>query len=297
LTLQVTLETSFLEGILTYFEHPSDAQFSALIAHPAALRVHAHATHWQNTSLDRDSFWAAILEREQNKGVEYHQNVRNMIQYLEEHRETLDAALTEVQEYLPSLDLTCQLYLMLGYDIGIVSQGDALLNMGHPLFHEEPRELIYFAMHEVHHVGYTDLHPIFALDELDTFNDLRTAIQYSTHLEGLAVFAPLRRRLHDQVLTHEDYPALLNASERKKRVQHFFSIYKALTKSSDRPLQERDFEVFDIMSGQHQRLWYITGAHMAQTIDVILGREALLHTVSAGPSAFFEAYELAQAAP
>jgi hypothetical protein len=292
------MDSSFLEGFLTYIQQPSNTLFAQLMEHPAAIRVHAHATQWQNTNADLPSFWTAILKKERHKGPGHHQRIQTALEYLTDHRLELDNALTEMQEYLPpTLDLDCYLYLMLGYDIGIVSQGDALLNLGHPLFHQESRELLYFAMHEVHHVGYTHLHPFFTLEELTTLQDLRQAIQYSTHLEGLAVYTPLQRRLTDQVLTHTDYPVLLNAPERDKRVHHYFDIYNNLSKTPDRPLQPSDFEVFDIMSGQQQRLWYITGAHMAQTVDTKLGRDALLHTISAGSANFFKIYEKALTIP
>ncbi len=298
MTIQVTVDTSFLEGILTYFQRPSNSRFHELMQHPAAHRVHTHATQWKNTDSDLRLFWISILQREQQKGTEYHQSLQNAIDYIDANHEQLDSALTEVQDYLPqTLHVDCHLFLMLGYDIGIVSQGDALLNLGHPLFQKDSHEIIYFAMHEVSHVGYTQLHPFFTLEGLHSLDDLQHAIQYSTHLEGIAVYTPLQRRLNDQELTHEDYVALLNPTERTKRVHRFFDIYNTLMRTPNRSLQENDLEVFDIMSGQQQRLWYVTGAHMAQTIDKTLGRDTLIQTISAGPASFFTTYNQAQGVP
>ena len=292
MTLQVTIDPSFLEKILTYFQKPTNDQFAELLNHPAAQRVHAHATAWQNTNSDLPTFWKEIFDTEQNKSPEYLSHLQGALDYLDVNQQTLDTAFNEIQNYLPaSLELESHLYLMLGYDIGIVSQGDALLNLGHPLFQQDLRELIFFAMHEVHHAGFTHLHPMFTFDGLQTLDDLGEAIQYSTQLEGLAVYSALKRRLNEQVLTHEDYAVLLNPTECEKRVQRFFDIYNNLITTPNRPLQPRDFELFDIMSRPHQRLWYITGAHMAREIELHLGRDILLQTVTAGPESFFLTYD------
>lgn len=291
MTLQVTVDPSFLEEVLTYFQQPSNNQFSKLMKHPAAQLVHAHATAWQNTNADLSTFWKEIFEKEQDKGPEYYSHLQGALDYLELNRQPLDKALNDVQDYLPSsLQLESHLYLMLGYDIGIVSQGDALLNLGHPLFQRDLRELIFFAMHEVHHAGFTHIHPMFTLEGMQTLDDLGDSIQYSTQLEGLAVYAALRGRLNEQVLTHEDYSVLLNPEECEKRVQRFFDIYNNLVTTPNRPLQQRDFELFEIMSRPHQRLWYITGAHMARAIDTQMGRDTLLQTVTSGPESFFLTY-------
>ncbi|MFX1566426.1 MAG: DUF5700 domain-containing putative Zn-dependent protease [Promethearchaeota archaeon] len=292
LKIQVTVDASFAEVLLSFLEVYSERRFKALIQHPAAQRVHAHAIQWQNTDDDLKTFWTTIFEQERAKGPYYLQHVQDALRYVDAYSDQLTEVLGEIQGYLPlTTSIDCTLYLILGYDIGIVSQGDALLNLGHPLFQQDIRELAYFAMHEVHHVGFTQLHPFFSLDELLTLDDLGDAIQYSTQLEGLAVYAALRRRLNDQVLTHEDYTVLLDPLECEKRVQRFFDIYTNLRTTPNRPLVDRDLELFDIMSRSHQRLWYIAGAHMAREIDLQLGREMLLQTIIGGPESFFLTYD------
>ena len=125
--------------------------------------------------------------------------------------------------------------------------------------------------------------------DLKTTQDLLEAIHYATHLEGMATYAPLKRRLAENGRTHPDYPILLNENERLSLVREFFKNYESIRKTANRPLVERDFEVMTLMSDK-KRLWYIAGAHMAQVIDEHFGRDSLVETIREGPKSFFERY-------
>ncbi|MFX0063157.1 MAG: DUF5700 domain-containing putative Zn-dependent protease [Candidatus Hermodarchaeota archaeon] len=57
-----------------------------------------------------------------------------------------------------------------------------------------------------------------------------------------------------------------------------------------RPVVETDYELLERFAGG-SRLWYIAGAHMAQTIDEKYGRSVLVQTITKGPDNFFEIYE------
>ncbi|UCH57554.1 MAG: hypothetical protein JSV18_01130 [Candidatus Bathyarchaeota archaeon] len=182
--------------------------------------------------------------------------------------------------------------MIVGYDIGIVSEGNAFLSLGHSLFHEHERELLYITMHELHHVGFSHYNPIYSLDELKTTRDLLRIIKHSTHLEGLAVYAPFERRRRENGFTHRDYTVLNDPGERSSVSFEFLRIVKKLENEDERPLTGEDFDVLHRMS-DGDRLWYVAGAHMAQAIDRRMGREELNQTIVDGPDAFFEAYRKA----
>jgi hypothetical protein len=57
----------------------------------------------------------------------------------------------------------------------------------------------------------------------------------------------------------------------------------------DAPLHEDDWNVLEKMSNRN-RLWYVTGAHMAQLINNKLGHETLVETIRQGPDYFFKMY-------
>ncbi len=294
-TSQLIIDQSFAKEVLRFLSSSSSLHFEDLLQNPAAQYVHAHAVRYRNTDKMLKDFWQNILHRETQRGSTHRDYIKASIEYIDQHRNIFEAAFTEVQEYLPAaISSEFSLHTMIGYDIGIVINGHALLNLAHPLFHQHPRELIYFAMHELHHVGYTAFHPPFAFDDLHSTKHLLDAIYYSTHLEGMAVFTSLSRRLQENGLHHEDYPILLDPKQREIRIREYFTLLNSLIHESPRPLMPQDFEIFEVMSGSPKRLWYITGAHMAQTIDELYGRNQLLQTVIDGPTSFFSVYQAAQ---
>ncbi len=288
----IVIDSSLVDFILSYIRGPSDALFDSVVDHPAARKTYSHAKRFNNTDLNRIAFWKGILEKEQSRNASYSKQVARNLEYIKNNQDMFNDAFDELAAYIPSdYVFECRLFLTLGYDIGIVSEGDALLNIGHKHFSMNPSEMLYYSMHELHHVCYTNYHPIFTFSDLKTNRDLFDVLLYSTHLEGMAVYCPLKRRLFEHNLNDEDYRVLLDPNECLSRVQEFFKIYNDLRTAQVRPLVEEDFEILEVMSGPSKRLWYITGAYIAQVIDSHLGREKLVNTIVEGPKSFFTAYE------
>jgi len=263
--------------------------FDDLIVHPAAMKIHAHAIRFSNTTESIEVFWREIVDEYFNQ--EMGDRIISAIEFLEENEGLLASSIDEVAEYLPKdLQLECKLYTMVGYDIGIVSEGSVFLNIAHPFFKENPCELIFISMHEVHHVGYVHYNPTFSFSEIERLSDLRDAVRYSTHLEGLAVYAPLRKRIETGCIVHEDYSALMDKEIAEQRMMQYFDLVTEFERISDRTITDDDFGIFDPMSEKGKRLWYVTGAYMAKMIDERLGRKTLNDTVRQGPSSFFDIY-------
>ena len=285
----VEVDLSFIEQALGYLSSPSSTRLEKILRHPAAKGVHAHAARFGNTEKGLAGFWEERLEAVTSDAVERAQaNVGYMAENTEEFREAFD----ELMGYVPKdLDLRCHLYVVVGYDIGIVSDGDAYLNLAHNVYQDQ-RELVYFAMHELHHVAYTHYQPIYSFSDLKTTMDLRHAVMYSTHLEGLAVYAPYERRRREDGLNHVDYRLYGDRKERDKIIEEYFNIWDDLRNIPERSFRENDFGLIERLSGE--RLWYVAGLHMAKTIDERLGRETLTETMKSGPGSFFEAYESAR---
>jgi hypothetical protein len=286
---QVELDNSFTEICRKIIDSEA-VLVRDLASHSAGQKIHAHAMRFGNTQDSCVNFWIKIVQDKFT--MEMKNRINDALEYLDDNQDLLTSSLKEVVQYLPkNIRLKCKLYTMVGYDIGIVSEGSAFINIAHPLFINNPCELIFMAMHEVHHVGYTHYHPIFALSDLKKVSDLIAAIRYSTHLEGLAVYAPLARRLEAGCSAHEDYSALDDNTVANERVDEYFELVKELDRIGDREVIESDFDVFEPMSAVGKRLWYVTGAIMAKKIDDTLGKEALNETVIRGPDYFFELYD------
>jgi len=163
--VSVSLDLSFAEPALRHMGSPGEASLSMLVAHDAAKGVYAHAVRFGNTGLGIKGFWGGLLLKASGDPM-YASRVRHSQRYLEGC--DLSEAYAELGGHLPcGTDLDCRLFGEVGYDIGVVSEGDAYLNLGHPHF-ADAGELVFFAVHELHHVGYTVYNPLYALGDVKT---------------------------------------------------------------------------------------------------------------------------------
>ncbi|MDF1539771.1 MAG: hypothetical protein P1Q69_12795 [Candidatus Thorarchaeota archaeon] len=285
----IELDNSFIDICLNLIDTRRKDTFDELILHDDAKKVHAHALRFDNTRDSIAGFWRRIVDTLFSTDME--SAIKSALAVLDENMDQFRSAMNDVAEYLPKdIEIDCKLYTMVGYDIGIVSEGSAFVNIAHPFFPENPCELIYMSMHETHHVGYVHYNPIFSFSDLKKLSELRDAVRYLTHLEGIAVYAPLRRRVETRCIAHEDYLALMDVEITEKRTMQYFDLVKELEETADRKITEEDFEILEPMSAKGKRLWYVTGAHMAKIIDENLGRAALLETIRQGPDRFFDLY-------
>jgi hypothetical protein len=214
--------------------------------------------------------------------------VSDLVRHLESGKQS--HWLDEVLRYLPDDHaFDTMVYLILGYD-NIVYVEDATLNLNHASFNVDQREAVYYLIHELAHAGYFRYHRMPNLMTIRTQGDLLDVVKLLTHLEGMGVISSLRLRIKEGGLGDEDYKVLLDDEERAKRVNNYFRELERLEGNPRRRIHEKDFEVFERMSGKTTRLWYVAGCHMAQTIESKLGTDVLKALVKEGHQRFFETY-------
>ena len=286
MVLSVKLDLSFIENILSYAKNLDSESLKAITTHDAAKGVYGHARRFSNTDKDITGFWAQILSELRKQ--QYLENICSCYNYIIENHGRFSEAYRELEHYLPTDHYHATLYAMMGYDIGVVFSGNAFLNLGHPVFSNK-NELVYFAMHELHHAVYTQIHPLYSLDELQTAADLVRIIKYSTHLEGLAVYCSYSMRKRENQCTPYDYVTLNDHQKTREIVDRFYKILSRVENESSTALVDDDYSVLEVMSGG-DRLWYVTGAYMAEVIDEKLGRDTLNETIIKGADSFFESY-------
>lgn len=289
MTLSVKIDTSFIVPLLHYLSKPSKDVLIEITSHDAAIKTHSHALRFRNTTKSIGHFWKGILKQlsEDDTLID---SVKSNLTYIYNETDIFNELLTDLWKYFPDgTYLRSVLYTILGYDIGIVSEGYALINLGHHDFHRDPREILYMAMHELHHVVFTAYNPIFDLSQIHRTDQLFDVVKYCTHMEGLAVYSILEQRKAANALNNRDYKLLLDDRATTKRVSEYFDILTDLEIRADSPLREEDWRILDRMSDR-DRLWYVAGAHMAQMIEKNLGRETLIETMRLGPDDFFKTY-------
>jgi hypothetical protein len=216
--------------------------------------------------------------------------VKQSLTFIHNETDTFDKLLKNLwNEFPEGTHLRSVLYTNLGYDIGIVSEGCALINIGHEDYHKNPQEILFMSMHELHHVVYTAYNTFFDLTQVNRFDQLCEVVRYCTHMEGLAVYSTLEPRRAANALNNRDYRLFLDEKARKRRVSEYFDLLTDLEVRSDAPLQEDDWNIIERMTDRN-RLWYIAGAHMAHLIEKKLGHETLVESIRLGPEYFFKMY-------
>ncbi|MBU1240324.1 hypothetical protein KJ865_11510, partial [Myxococcota bacterium] len=196
----------------------------------------------------------------------------------------------EALRYLPAdFRFAGTLYFTVGYDIGTAWYPNGSINLAHKGFLQNPREISYYIIHELHHIGFMKYNPMPDLKTLKRASDLANLVRFAAHMEGMGVYAPWELRRQRGHLNDPDYRTLADTTARKKAVDRFFVIFDDLVKRGAQPVTPRELAYLEELSGKG-RLWYIAGAHMAQAIEKDLGVPALRNLVKSGPKAFFRAY-------
>jgi len=287
--LSVKIDTSFIVPLLKNLSNPSKDSFIEITKHEAAKKTYSHARRTLNTKQTINSFWKQIMSQLSKKKnlIDY---VKQSLTFIHNETDTFDRLLKDLwNEFPEGTNLRSVLYANLGYDIGIVSEGCALINIGHEDFYKNPQEILFISMHELHHVVYTAYNSFFDFTQVHRMNQLCDAVKYFTHMEGLAVYSTLKPRKSANALNHRDYQLFLDEKARKKRVSEYFDILTNLEIRGNAPLHEDDWNILERMSGRN-RLWYVTGTHMAQLIEKKFGHDTLVETIRLGPDNFFKMY-------
>jgi hypothetical protein len=118
------------------------------------------------------------------------------------------------------------------------------------------------------------------------FSDILPLIEYSTHSEGMATYAPLEIRQSENAIDCIDYVVLSNPELMKEKEKEYFDIYSYFKNNPNNAMKEADWDKFNDLSWR-KRLFYQVGGLMAKTIDKALGRATL---VNLPPTQFINTY-------
>jgi len=193
------------------------------------------------------------------------------------------------KEFLPSGSI----YFTFGYDIGICFNINCTLNLAHPFMLDSIGNIKYYAIHEMHHAGFTELRggcmPSLAIS---TYKEMTHLVENLTHLEAMGTYAPLRLREKENAMNSDiDYIVLQDKALVDDFTKKYFDIYNYFKDHPDYTLTDEDWSKLNILSGGGgERLWYVVGAQMARIIDQQLGRDALTSLISQPSENFIATY-------
>ena len=285
-----------VRAALEYFEDPSPAGIAGVAFTDAAdhLARHAAKTNYYPRGTSRFAISQDLLANPPDEQML--STVKAMMTKYTSDLPRQARCFSEARAMLPeSLNaLDTSLYVTWGYDIGVAIDGTASLNMTHPKFVQDPNEFWYYCVHELHHAGVMTLHPFpFNIDEISNTAELTALVDYSTFLEGTAVWAAYEARRIDGALDNDSDYVVLDSPILMSGIIDEYNTLRQKLAGPARPLTNEDWAVIDGMSSG-DRLWYRVGAHMAREIEQASGRDALLRAIAGGSGAFFAAYDSIQ---
>lgn len=194
----------------------------------------------------------------------------------------------------PEADLSdLTVFLAVGYEFGIGLQNGAYVNLNEPLFLENPRQLLYTAIHESSHVLYDRIHEFsdsLGSHLLDSEKGRQSFFTTLFHTEAFATYTPLALRKADGTsgdLEHpicRDYHVVSDDQELQEHVEAYDSFRETLRsgESSRETVLTRTFDT---------RLPYRVGCAMLKKIKEQHGVDELRNTFHMPHEEFIKTYD------
>jgi len=292
----IKYDFTFAELAIDFLETGDTTILQKIAELEATKHIYNHATNFNKDHMPASSTLELVthlLTPLENHKKYVPQVIRN-IEYTKEHIVSTGISESIALQFLPkNFTFTGTLFFTFGYDIGVAFGNNCSINLAHSIFSDSNKmsELKYWAIHELHHTGFITLEDVnmFSLD-ISTRKDMAEIIEYLTHMEGMATYAPLSIRKQENALnTFSDYITLQDQSLLDSLINEYSDIYCYFKDSPDTPLVEEDGHKLNILS-DIKRLWYVVGAHIAETIDIHLGRDYLTSLISKPSENFIATY-------
>jgi hypothetical protein len=287
----LVFDATFAGQAVEYLDSKDGGLASRMVESAAVAHILAHATNF-DYDVPKDSAQALVasLLGPEAKHAERRATCEQSIAYFTGPMLRDPHWVGDVLRYLPAdFRFNGTLFLTFGYDIGVAFRQNASLNCTHAHFKNQ-QELLYYAIHELHHTGYMSYQTPPKLADIKSCADLLKLVEYSTQLEGMAVLAAYKRRSDDKALADDaDYASLQDAAAMEADEASYFNDYNYLKSRGTEPVDAEAWAVIDRMSSGH-RLWYRVGARMAHRIEDAKGRAVLTELVRQGPQAFIATY-------
>jgi hypothetical protein len=226
----------------------------------------------------------AVLEELLGKIKERAAAARVLRHWRGRHAELVRCA-AAARRHLPTdVGLEGTIFLAAGYDIGVVSPPDVVLNVAHPHFTAAPAELCHYVTHEVHHLGFLAVRPMPDLRRaVRTRDGVLALIRYTTQLEGMAVHAAYAPRQAAGALAADADYRVYRDPRHARDVRRAYAARIRQVQAGAFSAQLVGEVLTALSSGE--RLWYRYGALVAREIEARGGREALVRTIR-DPGAF-----------
>jgi len=242
---------------------------------------------------DKDSFNNALIcIKDNRKNPKYRERMKGYLSFLESITAEQDSFMNQTQkvifEYLPLKTSICaKIYLSVFQpQYAFTLDTDVVLNIAHSFYKASVPKLFVLVTHELYHVGFGQYQKD-ALPELECKNreELAQNIAWQIQNEGMATYvASYVWNTNPQVHIH-DYELLSDSSCIAKAFRKLRDLLDELQTGDISSIKK---SIWDI--GIIERVFYVTGARMAQVIEEKLGQPRLIQTIVNGSQDFIEIY-------
>ncbi|MCD4732641.1 hypothetical protein K8R78_00200 [bacterium] len=276
----INVTTSFPELLCAQLDAPNKKKAQEIMTQPGFTLLSQHRQMTTGDVVDSELLLKELLENTTDPA-----GVRRVLDYWKTRIPELEDAATEVVNYLPQNTLpSASLHFVTGYDIGVATPRGAAINIGHQHFLSDPEEILYYAIHELHHVGFFKHQAFPGLSGLNRPQKLCEVVRYFTQMEGMAVYAAYEMRKDSGRLTTDaDYQVFVDSEVARRVGERYREVLSWIPEDGE---VESDLivKVLTTMSSD-ERLWYRFGALIAWEIDLSLGRGVLVDSI-VNPSLF-----------
>jgi len=195
-------------------------------------------------------------------------------------------AIAHVESFLPNLDRiheeTSIFITAFTVPYSFMSQGHSVIDATSPYWKGDLNFTLNDTTHELFHVGYARNHEYRKEAALES--DLKNSLVEQLQNEGIATYVGYTIQ---SVFPCDspDHSMMDDPDALKERIAMVNNIFGGVdSRSSD------ETEKISWNDGVMARAYYVSGGHMARTIDQKLGREALKKTIDQGPEFFIQTY-------
>jgi len=181
-------------------------------------------------------------------------------------------------------------YIFLGKDkpqfapTAFIYEGNTCLNATSSHWKFNVDNVVHLMLHEIYHVGYSSHQPTVPFEEKMTTQKLLDHICWQLHNEGLATYISYKS-LPSFPGEEKDYDLLGKPEEVNRLLGNMKQLIEDVKRKPVDEVQDSAIQI-----GITERAYYVTGAHMAETIECNLGKDAIIESVSKGPRHFVEIY-------
>lgn len=175
------------------------------------------------------------------------------------------------------------------------------INVNDPLLFENPREFLYFSIHEATHTFYTRVHGTPSVQDLETPTDKVSFFNTLIHTEGYAVYTPLELRENENAVNLEhltsldtpstesvqDYVAILNDVHMTGVVEGYDSLRDELDSAPEWDQQE----LLQRTMMAEERFPYRVGGRLVKEIEEEYGLEEVHEAFYMDADEFVDTYD------